>query len=216
MPISKVQKTLHGKVNQVASSLPGEAQALINSLPGALSGGGGGGGGGGAADPNLATMRTFSKKMVQTAFREVWQFRVEVDDAPGDWDLYCKEIVQTPIELEANTQRVGAHYLSYLSSAQPVSLSMTMRDNEDGRIYDWFSDWVDTVVYPDGTWGLPVDYLKTLKIYVRDNQGGEYLRQELRVQPMVLGEITETVERTGSLLEFPVTLLEFRGSGLAY
>lgn len=171
---------------------------------------------GGSPDPNLSEMKAISRKMVRTAFREPWMFRVEIDGAPGDWDLYCKEVVQTPIELETLQQRVGAHYLSYLNGKQPISVSLTMRDNEDGRIYDWFNQWVDSVVHKDGTWGLPIDYLRTLKIYRRDNDGGEALRQELRVQPLTMGEITETVERSGALLEFPITVVEFRGSGLRY
>lgn len=170
----------------------------------------------GGSDPNIAAMKQISKQMVQTKFKEGWQFRVEVEGAPADWDLYCKEISQTPIELEVEAKRVGAHYLSYLTGAQPVGLSLTMRDNEDGRIYNWFEEWVGEVVYPDGTWGLPIDYLRTLKIFARRQDGSEYLRQELRVQPLTIGEMTESVERSGSLLEFPVTVVEFRGGSTNY
>lgn len=210
---SLIRSTVRGKVREaIDSNVPPELRGVMDGLAGRA----GLGYGSGRRDPNMAAMKSISRQMVRTHFREPWQFRVEVGGAPDDWDLYCKEVVQTPIELEAAAQRVGAHVLSYLNSAQPVSLSLTMRDNQDGRIYDWFSDWVDQVVHPDGTWGLPIDYLRTARIFNRHEDGSERLRQELRVQPMVLGEITETVEPSGALLEFPITLLEFRGGGLRY
>lgn len=170
----------------------------------------------GTGDPNIAAMRRISKQMVQTKFKEGWQFRVEIEGAPADWDLYCKELSQTPIELEVEAKRVGAHYLSYLTGAQPVGVSLTMRDNEDGRIYSWYEDWVGKVVYPDGTWGLPIDYLRTCKIFARRHDGSEYLRQQLRVQPLTIGELTESVESSGGLLEFPITMVEFRGGSINY
>ncbi|MDX5979651.1 hypothetical protein [Vreelandella alkaliphila] len=170
----------------------------------------------GGGDPNIAAMRQISKQMVQTPFREGWQFRVEIESAPSDWDLYCKEVSQTPIELEVKSKRVGAHYLNYYSGAQPVGLSLTMRDNEDGRIFKWMEQWVGKVVYPDGTWGLPIDYLRTCKIFDRLRDGSEALRQELRVQPLTIGELTESVDRSGALLEFPITLVEFRGGEINY
>lgn len=169
-----------------------------------------------AGDPNLATMRQLSNKLVRTKFAEPWQFRVEIEGAPADWDLFCKEVVQTPIELETDQKRIGAHYLSFLNGAQPVGLSLTMRDDDDGQIYNWFEDWVAKVVYPDGTWGLPADYLRTCKIYKRKHDGSEYLRQELRVQPLTLGELTETVELGSGFLEFPITMVEFRGGSTQY
>ena len=197
-------------------SLTNQAQQLVSRFASnnALTRSGGGVTGGG--DPNLATMRQLSKQLVHTKFAEPWQFRVEIEGAPGDWDLYCKEVVQTPIELETEQKRVGAHYLSYLNGAQPVGLSLTMRDHEDGLIYNWFNDWVAQVVFPNGTWGLPADYLRTCKIFKRKHDGSEYLRQELRVQPLTLGELTETVELSGGLLEFPVTMVEFRGGSTQY
>ncbi|MGP9633789.1 hypothetical protein ACT3R7_12050 [Halomonas sp. AOP43-A1-21] len=170
----------------------------------------------GGADPNLAAMRSISKQMVQTQFKEGWQFRVEIEGAPSDWDLYCKELSQTPVELEVKAKRVGAHYLSYYSGSQPIAVALTMRDNEDGRIFKWWQEWMDTVIYPDGTWGLPIEYLRTCKIYDRLRDGSESLRQELRVQPLTMGELTESVERSGGLLEFPLTLVEFRGRETNY
>lgn len=210
---SLIRSTVRGKVREVVDkNVPPELRGVIDGIFGRT----GLGHMGGARDRNLSSMKSISKQMVQTNFRSPWQFRVEIDGAPRDWDLYCKEVVQTPFELEAAEQRVGAHYLSYLNGIQPVSLSLTMRDNEDGRIYNWFKQWVDSVVYPDGTWGLPIEYLRTVRIYVRQKDGSEYLRQEHRVEPLTLGEITETLESGGGLLEFPITMKEFRGFGTHY
>jgi len=167
-------------------------------------------------DANLSAMKALSKRMVHTHFREGWQYRVEIEGAPADWDLYCKDVSFTPIELEAAEQRVGAHYLNYLNGIRPVAVSMTLRDNQDGRIVDWFEDWTSKVVAPSGTWSLPADYLRTLRLFRLDYNGGATLYKELRVQPQMCGELTESVEPGGGLLEFPVTVQEFRGFGKRY
>lgn len=170
----------------------------------------------GGGDPMLAAMKRLSKQLVHTEFKEPWQFRVEIEGAPDDWDLYCKEVTHTPIELETNSKRVGAHYLNYLNGSQTLPMSFTMRDNENGDIHAWFEEWVGQVVHSDGTWGVPIDYLRTVKLFGRTRDGGEYLRKERRVQPISIGETTETVERSGTLLEFPITVMEFRGGETNY
>ena len=168
------------------------------------------------SDPLLKEMQSIAKRMVKAQFAEPWQFRVEIEDAPKDWDLLCKEVSQTPYELEHAQQRIGAHYLSYLNGVQSVVVTMTMRDNEDGEIFEWFKEWVDSIVNPDGTWNVPSEYLKTLKLHRLSHAGKASVRQELRVQPLTMGELTETVDRTGALLEFPISVVEFRGRSTEY
>lgn len=201
------------------SNTIGQAQRFISRVSSAAStspSGGSSGGPSGGGDPNLGAMKSMSKRLIKAEMREPWQFRLEIEGAPGDWDLYCKEVTHTPIELEPDAKRVGAFYLNYLNGRQSVTLSTTVRDSEGGEVYQWFKSWVKQVVHEDGTWGVPADYLRTAKLYNRNRDGSETLRDEWRVQPIMVGEMSETVERGGNLLEFPLSMMEFRGGSIQY
>ena len=169
-----------------------------------------------ASDSNLIrSMREISKRMVQTNYRKPWQFRVEMDEAPQGFDLYVKEISNQPYAIDPDQFKVGAFMFNYPESMQPVTLAMTCYDDEDERMYKWFEGRVKKVFNSDGTWNLPSEYLLTCKIYRRLKDGGEELRQHMRMVPTVLGDITESLDNH-ELLEFPLTFVEFRTQGIDY
>ncbi|MBE0505916.1 MAG: hypothetical protein IBX50_04240 [Marinospirillum sp.] len=163
----------------------------------------------------IKAMRQINKRMVNTAYRHPWQFRIEMDQAPKDFDLFVKSISQEPYTLETNPFMAGATPIHYPSAAQPVTLAMTCYDHEDERMYRWMEDRVNMVVNADGTWNLPIDYLITCKVFRRLYDGSEVLRQHMRLVPLVLGEITESVDAKESL-EFPMTFVEFRAGSVDY
>lgn len=169
-----------------------------------------------ASDINMIrAMRQISKRMVQTQYRKPHQWRIEMDEAPDGWDLYVKELSQERYNIETDPFKVGAFMFSYPESMQPVSLSMSCYDNEDERMYQWFEKRVEKMVNKDGTWNLPSQYLLTCKIYRRLENGNEELRQHMRMLPVQLGSLTESLD-SRELLEFPMTFVEFRTGGIAY
>lgn len=169
-----------------------------------------------AGDANMIrAMRQISKRMVGTAYRHPWQFRVQMDEAPDGFDLFVKEISQEPITIQTEPFKVGAFPINYPNSAEPVTLTMTCYDHEDERMYRWFEARVKKMVNPDGTWNLPYEYLLTCKIFRRLHDGSEQLRQHMRMVPLVLGAITESVDNH-DMLEFPLSFIEFRYSGIDY
>lgn len=169
-----------------------------------------------ASDANLIrAMRRVNKRMVNTAYRHPWQFRIEMDEAPDGFDLFVKEIGQEPYTLEVDPIQAGAFPINYPVAAQGVTLAMTCYDHEDERMYRWFEGRVNKVVNNDGTWNLPVEYLITCKIYRVFHDGSEQLRQHMRMVPLVLGEITESVDNH-ELVEFPLTFIEFRSGSIDY
>lgn len=169
-----------------------------------------------ANDINMAVLRQSTNQAILTHFQHGWQFRVEIDGQPGDWDFYCKEISQQPWDIEATPFNAGATPISYPSRKNPITLSMTMRDNEDGRIWDWFDGKAKKVVNLDGTFNPPRQYLLKCKIFRRLSDGSEALRQEMKLVPLSLGEITESLDADGNVLEFPITFVEFRAGSSAY
>ena len=165
---------------------------------------------------NMDKLRSISSQAVNTHFRHGWQFRLEVDGAPGDFDFYCKETSHTPWEIETEPFNAGATPINYPTRSNPSTISLTMRDNEDGRIYDWFDGRCRMVVNQDGTFNLPSEYLLKIRKFDLLSDGTEKLRREFKVVPLSLGELTESLDESGGNLEFPLTFIEFRTGATSY
>lgn len=158
-------------------------------------------------------LRSMAHQLVQTRFKHVWQFKLVIDGAPSDFDIYVKDISYGPTEIENDGVKVGGRVLTYPTGAQPVSLSMTVRDNEDERVSKWFDAWALKVAKSDGTMGLPYSsdgYVKKVKRYFVDADGTEEERDTWEMFPVQRGDVTETREGTGSFLEFAITFIQFR------
>ena len=162
-------------------------------------------------------LRAVSKKLVQTHFQHGWQFRIEVIDwqsiellgRPDDFDLYVKDVTYCPTEVEVEPIKVGASTITYPTGAGPVVISMTMRDNEDHRISNWFNALVARILNSDGTVNLPADYLLRWSRYTLLADGGEVQTAGWDAFPMKLGDVTESVDAQG-FLEFPIQFQQFR------
>lgn len=155
-------------------------------------------------------MRMLAKKIVETEYRQAWQFAIEIDGAPEDFDFYVKDISYGPFEIETEQEKVGMATFTYPTGTQPVTVSMTMRDNMDGRIYSWFEGCVLKMVNPDGTVNLPDAYIQKWRRLPIDANNKTYGKpMELDVIPTQLGDVSESREDANSL-EFPITLVQFR------
>jgi len=156
-------------------------------------------------------LRLMVKKLVHTPFQEGWQFRLDIDDenSPDDLDIYIKDITFGPIEIETETVKAGVQTLTYPTGTAPVGLSMTMRDNQDRRIYDWFTAWCEKVVNDDGTVNLPFEYVRKAE---RINLVNDAIENTWFMFPTKLGDITEAVDSQG-FLEFPISFIQFRSWG---
>jgi len=156
-------------------------------------------------------LRLIAKQLVQTPFQEGWQFRLDIDDenSPDDLDIYVKDITYGSIEIETEAVKAGIQTMTYPTGTAPVGLSMTMRDNQDRRVYDWFTKWCQKVVNKDGTVNLPGEYVRKVErvCLLTDDIQDTWL-----MFPTKLGDITEAVDSEG-FLEFPVAFIQFRSWG---
>lgn len=161
--------------------------------------------------------RSLVRRLVETRFQHAWAWRVEIEDQPQDFELYVKDMSYGPVELGTDQIKVGTNVLTYPNSVEPVSVSMTMRDNEDGRIYSWLNDWAGRVVNGDGTVNPPrhpqKGYLKRWKRYqvkmTNDGRPEDVPSHEWLVYPTQMGDIAESYSEHG-FLEFPITFMQFR------
>lgn len=162
-----------------------------------------------AKDLNLIkVMQSISKRMVETSFRMPWQFRIEMDEAPADFDLFAKSISQAPMTIETTAFMAGAKQVNFPTGTVAATIAMTCYDHEDERMYKWMEGRIKKVVNKDGTWNLPASYLINCKIFRVLGDGSEEVRQKLKLVPLALGEITESLDAK-EMIEFPLTFVEF-------
>jgi len=163
--------------------------------------------------------RLAMRKAVNTEFQRSWAYRIEIEEEPADFDLFVKDVSYGPIEITTDALKAGIQALQFPVSAEPVAISMTMRDHADQRIYNWASAWAGKVINPDGTINPP---LHPEKGYVRKwsrhqlrelapSEGSfrEESPREWGVFITQMGDISESRSEQG-FLEFPVTFIQFR------
>lgn len=152
-------------------------------------------------------LRLIAKKLVRTTFQRQWQFRLDIDGAPSDLDFYVKDVSYTAREISTDEEQCGATVLTWPKGITPVRISVTMRDNMDERIRKWVIEWMDTIVYPDGTVGLPSDYVRTARKYIVAEDSSETLSDTWQVFPVSIGDISQSRD-SDDFLEFPITFVQ--------
>lgn len=163
-----------------------------------------------AEDYNM--LRRKVRELVKTDFKFSWQFRLEVEDEPTDFDLFVKDISYGPTEIENEPLQVGGRVLTYPKSAAPVTLAVTLREHTDERISKWFDALAAKAVHADGTVGLPFGtdgYVKTFRRYSIQADSSEVESGSWKMYPVQRGDVTESREEPGHL-EFPATFIQFR------
>ena len=166
--------------------------------------------------PDFNKERMLVKKQVHTDFQHQWQFRIAVEDMPLDFDIFVKDVTYGPIELEFSPIKIGVNQLQSLTGVMPVSISMTVRDHDDERIYKWFAEWVNKAIPGDGTVNPPFHpetrWIRDWNKYTLIHKGkgvDEVLSESYQVAPVQLGDITQSYSEHG-FKEFPLTLIQFR------
>jgi len=173
--------------------------------------------------------KMISRGLVRQHFAEPWQFRVEMSEgvmrlAPSlfavdgshhsPFDFLVKDISFGPTEIAGEPVEAGATIFTFPKSAQPVVVTMTVRDTADRQLYMWFNEWAGKVVNSDGTFNLPYSYLRWLTVLTYSDDDGDS-EQELwsgMVYPQKMGDIQMSVDGEG-FSEFPITFQQFRSLG---
>lgn len=162
-----------------------------------------------AEDINIIRLK--SRTLVKTPFHLSWQYRIEIDGyskGADDFDLFVKDISYTPVEIETDPIPAGFHVITFPSGAQPVVVSMTMRDHQDRRVYNFCNEWAGKIINKDGTVNLPLEYIKKFTRYNILDDSTEVKTDTWEVFLTQIGEISESREEPG-IMEFPITLMQF-------
>ena len=169
------------------------------------------------------------KKAINTQFQQNWQWELVFHEKSGDKDfkppkdlsIYVKDITYGALEVETETKNVGAGVITLPVRSMPVELSMTVRDNQEREIYNWMANWIGKVVNASddnnnrarATVNVSSNYLRTCTRYQLIEHNGGITRErdkarEWQIYPTLVGDITESYEADGGLLEFPVRFIQ--------
>ena len=165
-----------------------------------------------AGKEDFVKLRQIVQKAIRIPYQCGWQFRIEVEGEPPDFDFYVNDISYGPTEAETEETKIGAVTLTFITGSAPVDISLTVRDNLiDQRVKNWFDAWFAKAINQDGTVNLPTTYIKKFKRFSL-TPDGEKLTDTWDVIPIKLGDIEESREEAGAV-KFPIQLKQFRSLG---
>lgn len=163
-------------------------------------------------NPYMVTAKAYSQKLVETPFKQGWQWMIEVDEQPPDFEIYVKDIEYGGGSIDADVTAIGGGSIAKPVSANAGEVTMTVRDHGDGRVKKWFDTMLAKVKNPDGTVNLPKDYVFNLKIYNVLPTGEKILDETIRVFA-VKCQISLNYEQHGEYISYPITLQKFSTIG---
>lgn len=208
------QNAAKSAINKGLAYVPGPLRGLAGSLVNQALGGVMGGCSGGSmySQPeDFNQLRKINKKLVSTEFVQEWNFRLEIEDQPADFDLYIKDISYAGFEAATDEDKYGSAAFTWPVSKNPMRISFTARDNYDRRISAFLHKWFSKVIINRGIVGLPFGkdgYVKKTCIYHVKSSGEEVKVYNIKTFPIQLGDITRSHEN-GQFMEMPVTLVHF-------
>ena len=157
----------------------------------------------------LDTMRRTVKQLIETPFQQGWQFRVEIDGAPRDFDLYVRDVTYGPLTIEYEAKQIGSISINSPINRTATEISLTMRDHEDARMMKFLTILADKVTNDDGTVNLSSQYLVKMRMYRLLSNGQEVLESEWKVS--VGGfEVARSRAELNQFISYPVTFQSFR------
>ncbi len=158
---------------------------------------------------SLSEAKALHQKSLETrlAFKNLWMLEVVSSPLGGDFtetfNLFAHNVEFTPITLAGDKVNIGAAVMDTITSAQPIELSVTTRDDEQGTLRRWFDAHASAVANSDGTIGYPADYAISIKIThafitTDSNKGG--FEDKGRYRPGTLNVSLSREEQNAELL----------------
>lgn len=152
----------------------------------------------------MASDKSMLKAALRMAYAQGWQWTVEVAGF-SQLQMFVKDINYTPVTIETEAKNIGGIMINRPTLSNSSTISMTVRDTEDGAVKKWFTSLAGRVINPDGTINLPTDYLVTLNIYNILSSGERQLADTFEVFATNLGDITRGRDQVSEFFSYPIT-----------
>jgi hypothetical protein len=152
----------------------------------------------------MASDKSMLKAALRMAYAQGWQWTVEVAGF-AQLQMFVKDYNYTPVTIETEAKNIGGIMINRPTLSNCTTISMTVRDTEDGAIKSWFTSLAQRVINADGTINLPTDYLVTLNIYNILSSGERQLVDTFEVFATNLGDITRGRDQISEFHSYPIT-----------
>lgn len=154
-----------------------------------------------------------ARQFMSTPFLQGWQWCIEADGAPFDFDIYVKDIDFGAGSIDADVFQIGAGSISLPTFSSAGEVSMTVRDHEDLRVSKWFDRQLAKVKNVNGTVNLPSQYVFTIKVFTINEYGTKRLLSSMQVFAIKKGNYSLTREGANTFLSVPLTFQKFMTVG---
>ncbi|MEC6832960.1 hypothetical protein VXS06_14430 [Photobacterium toruni] len=156
--------------------------------------------------------KQYLTKLMTTPFKQGWQWILEADNTPPDFDIYVKDIDMGMGSVDADSQNIGSGAIAKPTTASAGEITMTVRDHQDGRIAKWFATQIGKVRNKNGTVNLPKDYVFHVRLLSVDDDGNKSPWKEYRVFAQGIN-LTLNYESIGEFITYSITLQKFSTLG---
>lgn len=162
--------------------------------------------------PYLRAAKRYIDKLMNTPFKQGWQWVIEADGTPPDFDIYVKDIDLGLGSIDADSTNIGSGSLSKPTSSNAGEITMTVRDHIDGRVARWFAKMLGKVKNKDGTVNLPINYVFNLRIFAMNEDGTKRKWKEYRVWA-VSNSATLSYDSVNEHMTYTLTFQKFSSIG---
>lgn len=154
-----------------------------------------------------------ARQFMTTPFIQGWQWCIEADHAPFDFDIYVKDVDFGAGSIDADVFQIGAGSIAVPTFSSAGEVSLTVRDHGDLRVCKWFDKQMAKVKNKDGTLNLPKDYVFNLKVYTISEFGTKTLLSSMQVFALKKGNFALSREGANTFLSVPLTFQKFSTIG---
>jgi hypothetical protein len=184
--------------SNLISNILSRATSIVSGKPVSFSG----------LPAELSSNKAILQAAMRIRYAQGWQWTIEADGMPG-LDMYAKDVTYGFGNIETESKLIGAIEFNKPTHRVAGPLTMTVRDNENGQLYDWFKSRSARVINNDGTINLPPSYLLNIRIYRVTQDGQRQLEEEVQMIPTTLGEITRSRDQVTEFLSFPLSFVRY-------
>jgi len=184
-------------------------EALNYALGGGSSSGFAGGGmvnGKAGHSGEVAYAKSILEMAMRIQYAQGWQWVVEADGMK-DLFMFVRDVSYSEGTIETDAKIIGGIQFNKPTHITPGTVTITVRDDQTGRIAKWFDARKRRVINRDGTINLSPYYVMNIRVYRVGFNGSKTLDAEYPVIPTERGATTRSYDQVGEFLSYPLTFV---------
>lgn len=99
----------------------------------------------------------------------VWYIQLEDWNPPGGdisaaFNMFATDVSFGPDTITSETKNIGMGVMDHVTGTERTQMRITTLDDAQGTLKSWFEGKCNQISHSDGTAGLPIEYLVTIRI----------------------------------------------------